>query len=282
MSLHTIRNLMEKFSNPEINILYFPALSAIDLHILDIPVNYYGNTDISSQNLTNLTELTCASYDFIMTHHLNDTVLNLSNSFHIPILYYVNDKNQIKQHHKNIIYLYDTKTPIEIPNTICINLIDDILVNDVDIESKNDCVFINYHSEKINNKLQNEIKERIPEAVFLDSLPNNISELSKTFSQYKVCVDINPNNTYDTLIALKNKCLCINFYQENSVVLDTKYDNLYYVNQLDDSVYQNLIKFYNTNQFNNDIKLINSQINKNSLHDLSSVYGFMKFRRFVV
>lgn len=281
MSLHTIKNLMGKFSNQEINILYFPALSVLDSAILDIPVNYYGNTNIRHPNLTNISELTWANYDFIFTHSINETVINLSNTFHIPILYYISNKNKInKTYPKNIVYLYDTLSPIEMDNLICINLRVDLPVSNINTLNTKNCVFINYHFEKINETLKNDIQNKIPDATFIDHLPS-LKDLSHIFAEHKVCVDFSSYGHYEAILAIKNLCSYLRFNDKNTDI-ENKYDNLSSIDHFNDETYQNLTEFYNINQFNNDIKLINSQTNKDAKKDLSSVYGFMKFRRYVI
>jgi len=280
MSLHTIKNLMGRFSDKEINILYFPSLSVLDSMILNIPVNYYGNTNISHPNLTNLTELSWENYDFIFAHNLSDTIVNLSNTLHIPILYYINSKNKINRSYpKNIVYLYDTTSPIESENVISINLIPDL--ESMNVAPKQNCVFLNYHIEKINQSLKADIQQKIPDAVFIDDVPESTSALAKIFAQYKVCVDFGSVGHHEALLALQNRCVYLKFNNENTTT-EHQYDNLFGVDNLDDETYKNIVTFYNINQFNNDLKLIEKQINKNAIQDLSSVYGFMKFRRYVL
>jgi hypothetical protein len=271
---------MSKFTNKEVNVLYFPSLSALDLTILDIPVNYFGNSNIKHPNLTNLSELTWLNYDFIFTHHLDDTIINLSNVFHIPILYYVNNKTKIdKSFPKNIIFLYDTLSPDQIPNTICINLINK--TKTFNIDNKKDCLFINYHRQKLDDKTTENIKSNLPDATIIDSLPGSLNELSEIFAQYKVCVDMHQCNIHDSILSIKNRCVYIGFYNKNNV-FEHKYENLYYVDNINYDAYEKLIQFYNPNQFNKDIKTIDSNINNNAAQDLSSVYSLLKFRRFIV
>ena len=271
---------MSKFTNKEVHILYFPALSALDLPILDIPVNYFGNSDIKHPNLTNLLELTWLNYDFIFTHHLDDTIINLSNVFHIPILYYVNDKTKIdRSFPKNVIFLYDTLNPNQMPNTICINLINRIKTFDTD--NKKSCLFINYHKQKLDDKIKDGIRNNLPDATIIDSLPTSFNDLSEIFAKHKVCIDMHPCNIYDSILSIKNKCIYVGFYDKNNV-FEHKYDNLYYVDNVNYDVYEKLIQFYNSNQFNKDIKTIDSNINDNAAQDISSVYSLLKFRRFII
>lgn len=281
MSVHTIKNLMSKFSNKELNVLYFPAMSAIDIAILDMPINYFGNTGIQHKNLTNIFDLTWFSYDFIFAHFIDDTIINLSNTLHIPILYYVDNIEKIKKPvPRNTIFLYDTLNPISVENTICINIIN-VNKKISEKEKTKDCLIINYHSQKLNDNLKKSVVDNIPESTIIDVLPSDIESLENIFAEHKICIDFNSINIYDTILAIKNKCICINFYQNNNVC-NYKYDNLYVVDNIDTDNYQKLIQLYNPNQFTKDIKTINSQINNNSLSDLASVYSLLKYRRYVV
>lgn len=281
MSLYTIKNLLSKFSTKEVNILYFPSMSVLDIAILDIPVNYFGNTNIKHKNLTNISELTWLSYDFIFTHFIDDNIVNISNAFHIPILYYINNQNKTKTPvPKNTIFLYDTLNPIAIENGICINLINNN-TNITETSKTKDCLVINYHVSKLNENIKKSLIDNIPEVTIMDSLPNSTNDLAAAFATHKVCIDFTPSNVHDSILALKNKCVCVNFYDEKNVC-ENKYDNLYYVDNLNYDAYQNLIQFYNSNQFNNDLQKINSQNNTNSWSDLASVYGLLKYRRYVI
>lgn len=281
MSLHTIKNLLAKFSNKEINILYFPAMSAIDMSILDIPVNYFGNTSIKHKNLTNISELTWLNYDFIFTHYIDNNIVNLSNIFHIPILYYINTRDKIKDDApKNTIFLYDTPDKTTVQNGICINLIN---TNDnvLDTNKTNDALVINYHHQTINENLRKNLTQNIQDITIIDSLPQSLHDLETIFASHKVCIDFTPANIHDAILAIKNKCIYINFINEN-VNIDHKYDNLHNINHLDYNIYNNLIALYNTNQFHNDLKDINNQKNTNSASDLASVYNLLKYRRYVI
>ena len=107
------------------------------------------------------------------------------------------------------------------------------------------------------------------------------NDLSEIFAKHKVCIDMHPCNIYDSILSIKNKCIYVGFYDKNNV-FEHKYDNLYYVDNVNYDVYEKLIQFYNSNQFNKDIKTIDSNINDNAAQDISSVYSLLKFRRFII
>jgi hypothetical protein len=256
-------------------------MSAIDMPILDIPVNYFSNTNIKHQNLTNVSDLTWFNYDFIFTHFIDNTIINLSNAFHLPILYYVNNKEKINDSvPKNTIFLYDTLNPINKENLICINTIN-INSKISEKEKTKDCLVINYHLNKLNDNLKKNITDGIPDATIIETLPSSINDLEDIFAEYKICIDFNPINIHDTLLALKNKCVCLQFYQKSNFI-ENQYDNLYVVDNIDHESYNKLIELYNSNQFNNDIKTINDQVNNNSWLDLASIYDLLKYRRYVI
>lgn len=88
MSIYTMRNILNKFIKQEINILYlYPNEFEIPQAILQL-----DNEDhINLYHFINIPNLTWFSYDIILTHQINEQIINLSYQMHCPIVCYIHN-----------------------------------------------------------------------------------------------------------------------------------------------------------------------------------------------
>ena len=84
MSVYTIRNIVSKFTTPEIRVLYAHPTDIVNADIL---ANTLGD-NIIMYDLPKILDISWFSYDILLTHQINNQIVELSNAMHIPIVCY--------------------------------------------------------------------------------------------------------------------------------------------------------------------------------------------------
>jgi hypothetical protein len=84
MSVYTIRNLIGKFTTPDIRVLYARPAEIINTDIL---TNHLAD-NIIIYDLPKILDLSWFGYDILLTHQINGQILELAHNMHIPIVCY--------------------------------------------------------------------------------------------------------------------------------------------------------------------------------------------------
>lgn len=224
-------NILEKFTNPNYNIIYYPQNNLFD-HLVGLLNNFNimvfsGSSDHC--NIKNLEDIPSNRIDY---YNYN---LCISNN----LIEYT--KNNLKNFHLNsIICTHSMKPPY-------IKKEDSVLIGQrVDKEIKvffsesvkeswkinNNAYYIKYgipqqfncsksHNDRkdiliINSqnpiliaKIQEAFKSKNLTCDCLDIYNNNIEDINALFNEYKICIDLNVDNTINILCAIASGCIGI-------------------------------------------------------------------------
>jgi len=103
MSVYKVRNIISKFLESDIRILYArPKEIAINKEIL----NNLGD-NIVVYDITKILDVSWLSYDMLLTHQINNQIMELSNNLHVPIVCYSIDgvEDNYQKQYPNTYYI---------------------------------------------------------------------------------------------------------------------------------------------------------------------------------
>lgn len=83
MSVYTIRNIVTKFIDSNIRVLY-----ARPKNIAHKDITGLSQKNILIYDITEISDLSWFTYDILLTHQLNNQILELAYSMHLPIVCY--------------------------------------------------------------------------------------------------------------------------------------------------------------------------------------------------
>lgn len=228
MFTYAIRNIVQKQSIPNINILYYPSKDLIDDIITNLDANFFIERDSSAENnkiykdnVCYLSNVSLFEYDFIFAYEVNDTLLDMSSKLHIPIIVYLKygsyDDSKIPDY-KNLYYILEHQTESEQEKLLTIIPQIDIKIQN---EQDNICLFISTDNN-YGNIIQL-ITSKIKNLSIVDEDKIDQKAMIEILSKHKVCLDLYPKSIYKMLFCAQGNLPYItvsNFVTE-------KYKNIY-------------------------------------------------------
>jgi hypothetical protein len=225
-------NILEKFTNPNYNIIYYPQNNLFD-HL----IGFVGNFNIM---------VFSASSDHCKIKNLEDIPNNRINLYNYNLCISNNlieyTKNNLKNFHLNsIICTHSAKPPyIKKEDTLLINQrinneikiffseyvkdswkfhanntyyvkygIPDAFIYSKPHNERKDILIINSQNPMLTGKLMESLKQKNLVCDCLDIYNLSVEDLNELFNNYKTCIDLNIDNTINMLCAIASGCIGI-------------------------------------------------------------------------
>lgn len=271
MFTYSIRNIVHKQNDQNIDILYYPNNSIIDDIITSWNYNFYIpsiNRTINNTNTTYVKNISLFEYDFILCHQINDQIIGISNNLHLPIVQYLEygkyDTNKIPDQ-PNIYYIAEHDTQL-IKNKI-ITIIPSVKL---ELENKNPniCMMINRNID-YGNTIQN-IMSQIPNISLVDSLAINKKAIVDILINHKIVIDVNPTDIYKPLFCALAGVPYITINNPFTQMLKSVLDNISFIesdilllkNTIDRFLKQNRKFFYALESLSSDEQELTKYLQK--------------------
>jgi hypothetical protein len=110
MSIYTMRNVVSKYVKNNINVLYACPPDMKPIEELNSSELNKHNVFIYSTN--DIMDLSWFTYDVLLTHQINDQIINMSLNLHIPILCYkIKDiPDLLERFNNSSVYVFDKES----------------------------------------------------------------------------------------------------------------------------------------------------------------------------
>lgn len=232
MSVIAIKNIIHKYLDQNVNILYDPTYSLFDYIIYDLPFNFFTTKPyiIDRENVVYAKDLALFSYDMIFAH--NDCDMSLGTKLHIPIIKYVHTYAlENAQAAPNVFTILENAAEVNVDSFFTVSM---PLLNLSREEEKLNTALINTHPVGLDPKVVQFLMQQIPDLHIIDHT-NNLLKIS----QYKTVIDLYPTNQTNMLYALKNNTCYLTTTQKNTIKYAEKYNNVYHASTVLDLVEKN-------------------------------------------
>jgi hypothetical protein len=203
MFTYGARNIVHKQSSDNINILYYPSTDLIDDIVTDWSANFFIITDraqsnkIKKDNVCYTSNISLFEYDFILSYHLNDSILSLSSTLHIPIVLYLTygsyDDSKIPEY-KNVFYIVEHTGESEQDKLLTLVPNINKEINNID---NNICLFINKTTQ--DSKLPEILLSKIKNLSIVDEERVDQKAMVEILSNHRLCIDLYPKSIYKML-----------------------------------------------------------------------------------
>jgi hypothetical protein len=224
-------NILEKFTNPNYNIIYYPQNNLFD-HLIGLIDDY--NILIFSPssdhcNIKNLTDLSSNrvnlyNYNLCISNNLIEYTKNNLRGFHLnsiicthsqkPPYIKKEDGLLISQRIAKEIKVFFSKTIIDSwklnNNTYYIKygVPDDFSYLKPHNERK-DILIINSHNPVLTEKLKSALQEKNLSCDCVDIYNLSLKNINELFNEYKICIDLNTDNIVNVLCSIASGCIGI-------------------------------------------------------------------------
>lgn len=233
MSTIAIKNIIHKYTEKSINIIYEPTYSLFDYLIYDLPFNFFMTKPyiIDKPNVIYPRDLSLFSYDMLFCHNQenNDLALKL----HLPIVRYIHTYAlENVQGGPNIFTVLENAEDVGVPSFFSVSMPIFNMKNDIKV--KKDSVLINSRPAGLDNKVIEFLKDKIPRLDIIDHTNNLLN-----ICQYKTVIDLYPTNQTNMLYALNNNVCYLTTTQKNTIKYAEQYKNVYHASTVLDLIEQN-------------------------------------------
>lgn len=232
MSVVAIKNIIHKYLDQNINILYEPTYSLFDYILYDLPFNFFTTKPyiIDRHNVTYAKDLSLFSYDMIFSH--NDCDMNLATKMHLPMVKYVHAYAlENAQAAPNVFTILENAAEVNVASFFTVST---PLLNVLQQTEKQDTALINSHPVGLDPKVTQFLVQQIPDLHIIDHTNNLLN-----ISQYKTVIDLYPTNQTNMLYALKNNTCYLTTTQKNTMEYAKKYSNVYHASTVLDLIQKN-------------------------------------------
>jgi hypothetical protein len=269
MSSLPINNIVHKFNNRDLSILYYPSKDLIlnDL-ITDLECNFFIQSpyrDIKP-NIIVTSLLHIYEYDFILTHNVDQNIMQTAHSLHIPVIYwpkFIVDITKINDKTKNISYIVETMSGTPQRNDIKnICLINSIVPPCPEIGNQNKVpVFIRH--ENINcGDIIRALANKYPDLLVVDDNKLKHKSMIELISKSSMMIDFQPHSSIKIDYCFRHGIPYITLNSDTNMGYKAKYSNVVLVN-LDSSIIEAISTYQNSslphspnNSYNNDMELL--------------------------
>lgn len=267
MFTHSIRNIVQKQSNDNINILYYPNNSIVDDIIIEWGYNIFIPAGISRnksihKNVTYIKNMSLFEYDFVLSHHMDHQLMNMCVNLHIPAVQYLsyglyNQDKIIDQ--PNLYYIAENK--VNILQEKIITIIPDINYTNTNINEKI-CMIIN---KKNNSDLIQAIMSMIPNISLVDTELVDKKAMEEIVTNHNMIIDLYPSDIYRILFCAKNNVPYLTIKNHYTDILNDIYNGVYFIESNLEKLKQNIdMLLIKNNKFN--INFIVDDKNNQILH----------------
>ena len=258
MSSLPINNIVHKLTSKNLSILYYPSEDRIlnDL-ITNLECNFIIRAPYSDikPNTIITSLLHIHEYDFILTHHIDNEIMQTSHSLHIPIVYwptFIVDTNKINNTNKNIGYVIENvlgKRKETVNKNIC--LIDYIVPYAVNINKNTDRVPIFIRHNNIDSgDIVRALTSQYPNlSVVDDNKLNNVSML-EVMDRCSIMIDFRPYSSTKIAYCSRYGVPYITLNNETNLGYKSLYSNVVLIN-LDSSMLNSISTYLNSSLPNN-------------------------------
>ncbi len=252
MSSTVIKNIIHKFLDKNINILYGPTYSMFDYMVFDLPFNFFVNKPyrISKDNVISVMDVTLFDYDLVWINGLTPT--DLGQKLHVPILQYVpsfiTDSMDISH---NTFYVLEGADETRNKNLVPIDL--PWVQPSGNIDKIGDTAIINCYESKLDPKILHFFHDKIPNVHVIEEL-KDLPQISK----YRTVIDLYPNNISNLYFALANNTVYITTPRPNTNAYQQMYKNIILGSMILDVIKhnENALNTYSPNSFAADHALM--------------------------
>lgn len=240
MFTYAVRNIVHKQSTPNINILYYPSNDLVDDIITDWPVNFFilidsiKNKNIHKNNVCYLNNASLFEYDFILSHEVDNSLLDTSSKLHIPIIIYLKygtyDDSKIPEY-KNVYYIVEHEGESEQDKLLTII---PKIYKEVQNEQSNICLFINNNNDYGN--IVQLLSSKIKNLSIVDEDKIDQKAMIEILSKHKVCLDLYPKSVYKMLFCSQGGLPYVTIPNTATEKYKNIYDGVYFMEPNIDSL----------------------------------------------
>lgn len=258
-------NILEKFTNPNYNIIYYPQNNLFD-HLIGLIDDYNIMVFSASSDHCNIKNLTDLPSDRVNLYNYN---LCISNS----IIEYT--KNNLKGFHLNSIICTHSQKPLYIKKEDVL-LIGQRIAKEIKVffskaiidswklnnntyyikygipdnftylkphNERKDILIINSHNPVLTEKLKSALQEKNLSCDCMDIYNLELKNINELFNEYKICIDLNTDNIINVLCSIAAGCIGITPNNESSEYKDLQ--GLFFINSLE-SIINTISSIMNT------------------------------------
>lgn len=248
-------NILEKFTNPNYNIIYYPQTNIFD-HLIGLVNNFNIMVFMDSPDhcqIKNLADIPSKrinlySYNLCISNNLIEYTQNNVKDFHLNTIICIHsaksphikkeDTVLISQKINNEIKIFFTESvknswKLHTNNIhyIKYGIPDDFMYSKPHNERK-DILIINSQNSMITKQLMELLKPKNLICDCLDVYNSSIADLNTLFNSYKVCIDLNIDNVINIMCAIASGCIGIMPNTSSTEYQDLQ--GLFFINSLDD------------------------------------------------
>lgn len=247
MSVVAIKNIIHKYLDNTINILYEPTYSLFDYLMYDLPFNFFTTKPyiLDRPNVVYSKDLSLFSYDMIFSH--NECDPSAANKMHIPMIKYVHTYAlENAESAPNTFTILENAQEVSVPSFFTVSM---PVLNIQQNEKTHTTALINSHPIGLDKKIVQFLLEQIPDLQIIDHTNNLLN-----ISQYKSVIDLYPTNQTNMLYALKNNVCYLTTTQKNTIKYAERYNNVYHASTILDLVQKNkqCLETYSVSSFDKD------------------------------
>jgi hypothetical protein len=232
MSVIAVKNIIHKYTENTINIVYEPTYSLFDYMLYDLPFNFFTTKPyiIDRSNVIYARDLSLFNYDMMFCH--NEADAGLGFKLHVPIVKYIHtyalDEAQAGP---NLFTILENTNDVNVPSFFSV---DAPLLNIKNDNKNYETVLINSHPAGLDKKVVDFLISKINNLHVIDHTNNLLN-----ISQYKTVIDLYPTNQTNMLYALNNNVCYLTTTQKNTIKYAEKYHNVHHASTVLDIIQKN-------------------------------------------
>jgi hypothetical protein len=266
MSVIAVKNVIHKYTETNINILYEPTYSLFDYIIYNLPFNFFTTKPyiIDKSNVVYVRDLSLFSYDMLFSHNEPDTTL--ATKLHIPSVRYVHTYAlEEAQSSPNVFTILENATDVNVPSFYSVSM---PLLNIEQNTKTHKTALINSSPAGLDPKIVEFFGNQIPDLHIIDHTNNLLN-----ISQYKTIIDLYPTNQTNMLYALNNNVHYLTTTQKNTIKYAEKYNNVHHASTVLDLIQKNTecLETYSENSFSEVKNSLSSNWHDQMTNILSSI-----------
>lgn len=265
MSVVAIKNIIHKYVDDQVNILYDPTYTLFDYLVYDLPFNFFTTKPyiIDRPNVVYAKDLGLFSYDMIFSHNQSD--MNLSYKMHIPMVKYVHAYAlENAQSAPGLFTILENAAEVNMPSFFVVS---SPILNTLQNTKQHNTALINSDPAGLDPKIIQFFMHHIPDLQIIDHTNNLLN-----IANYKTVIDLYPNNQTNLLYALKNKTCYLTTTQKNTIQYAEKYQNTHHSSTILELIQKNkeCLDTYSSLSFN-DVENLESSWHDEMTSHLSSI-----------